>query len=129
MGAARPHNPAARGEPLGATAPCRNRSQTKNNKPALNTKLRILPSHPLSSQDLNVYACPPPSAHRKAASSPPLSSPKLPIAESPRHEPSAAPLSSQCPGRLRPHSRHLLLPTILRRHLPCVIRRYLQRAP
>ena len=44
MGAARPHNPAARGELLGATAPWRNRSQTKNNKPALNTKLRILPS-------------------------------------------------------------------------------------
>ena len=44
MGAARPHNPAARGELLGAPAPWRNRSQTKNNKPALNTKLRILPS-------------------------------------------------------------------------------------
>ena len=43
MGAARPHNPAARGELLGATAPWRNRSQTKKNKPTLNTKLRILP--------------------------------------------------------------------------------------
>ena len=40
MGATRPHNPAARGELLGATAPWQNRSQTKKNKPALNTKLR-----------------------------------------------------------------------------------------
>ena len=47
MGAARPHNPAARGELLGAIAPWRNRSQTKNNKPTLNTKLRILPPPPL----------------------------------------------------------------------------------
>ena len=44
MGATRPHNPAARGELLGATAPWRNRSQTKKNKPTLNTKLRILPA-------------------------------------------------------------------------------------
>ena len=43
MGATRPHNPAARGEPLGATAPWQNRSQPKKNKPTLNTKLRILP--------------------------------------------------------------------------------------
>jgi hypothetical protein len=43
MGATRPHNPAARGELLGAAAPCRNRSRTKKNKPTLNTKLRILP--------------------------------------------------------------------------------------
>ena len=33
-----------RGEQLGATAPWQNRSQTKKNKPALNTKLRILPN-------------------------------------------------------------------------------------
>ncbi len=32
-----------RGEQLGATAPWQNRSQRKKNKPALNTKLRILP--------------------------------------------------------------------------------------
>jgi hypothetical protein len=44
MGATRPHNPAARGEPLGATAPWQNRSQPKKNKPTLNTKLRILPA-------------------------------------------------------------------------------------
>ena len=43
MGATRPHNPAARGELLGATAPWQNRSQPKKNKPTLNTKLRILP--------------------------------------------------------------------------------------
>ena len=43
MGATRPHNPAARGELLGATAPWQNRSRTKKNKPTLNTKLRILP--------------------------------------------------------------------------------------
>ena len=46
MGATRPHNPAARGELLGATAPWQNRSQTKKNKPTLNTKLRILPNRP-----------------------------------------------------------------------------------
>jgi hypothetical protein len=45
MGATRPHNPAARGELLGATAPWRNRSRTKKNKPTLNTKFRILPSY------------------------------------------------------------------------------------
>ena len=45
MGATRPHNPAARGEPLGATAPWQNRSQPKKNKPTLNTKLRILPCY------------------------------------------------------------------------------------
>ena len=44
MGATRPHNPAARGELLGATASWQNRSGMKKNKPALNTKLRILPS-------------------------------------------------------------------------------------
>ena len=38
-----PINPAARGELLGATAPWQNRSEMKKNKPALNTKLRILP--------------------------------------------------------------------------------------
>ncbi len=43
MGATRPHNPAARGELLGATAPWQNRSRMKKNRPALNTKLRILP--------------------------------------------------------------------------------------
>ena len=43
-GLTRPHNPAARGELLGATAPWRNRSRTKKNKPTLNTKLRILPA-------------------------------------------------------------------------------------
>ena len=43
MGATRPLNPAARGERLGATAPWQNRSQPEKNKPALNTKLRILP--------------------------------------------------------------------------------------
>ena len=48
MGATRPHNPAARGELLGATAPRRNRSQTKNNKPAQNTKFRILPASTLT---------------------------------------------------------------------------------
>ena len=47
MGATRPHNPAARGELLGATAPWQNRSRTKKNKPALNTKLRILPKREL----------------------------------------------------------------------------------
>ena len=44
MGATRPHNPAARGELRGATAPWQIGAETKNNKPALNTKLRILPS-------------------------------------------------------------------------------------
>jgi hypothetical protein len=49
MGATRPHNPAARGELLGATAPWQNRSRSKKNKPTLNTKLRILPKFGLES--------------------------------------------------------------------------------
>ena len=44
MGATRPHNPAARGELRGATAPWQNRSQPKKNNQTLNTKLRILPN-------------------------------------------------------------------------------------
>ena len=51
MGATRPHNPAARGELLGATAPWQNRSRTKKNKPTLNTKLRILPSTHVAKSD------------------------------------------------------------------------------
>jgi hypothetical protein len=51
-GLTRPHNPAARGELLGATAPWRNRSRTKKNKPTLNTKLRILPVEVVQRTDL-----------------------------------------------------------------------------
>ena len=56
MGATRPHNPAARGEPLGATAPWENRSQPKKNKPTLNTKLRILPSPGATTEKRQVKA-------------------------------------------------------------------------
>ena len=55
MGATRPHNPAARGEPLGATAPWQNRSQPKKNKPTLNTKLRILPLEKKTGLSMNLH--------------------------------------------------------------------------
>jgi hypothetical protein len=43
MGATRPHNPAARGELLGATARGKIEANRRKTKPTLNTKLRILP--------------------------------------------------------------------------------------
>ena len=44
MGATRPHNPAARGELLGATARGKIEANRRKTKPTLNTKLRILPA-------------------------------------------------------------------------------------
>jgi hypothetical protein len=44
MGAARPHNPAARGELLALPRLAKSKPN-QNNKPTLNTKLRILPEH------------------------------------------------------------------------------------
>ena len=41
-----PITPRLGGNWLGATEPWQNRSRTKKNKPALNTKLRILPAQP-----------------------------------------------------------------------------------
>ena len=43
MGATRPHNPAARGELLGRYRALAKSEPNEENKPALNTKLRILP--------------------------------------------------------------------------------------
>ena len=43
MGATRPHNPAARGELLGAPARGKIEANRRKTKPTLNTKLRILP--------------------------------------------------------------------------------------
>ncbi len=47
MGATRPHNPAARGELLGRYRALAKSEPNEENKPTLNTKLRILP--PLTS--------------------------------------------------------------------------------
>ena len=43
MGATRPHNPAARGTAWALPRPGKIGAESKKNKPALNTKLRILP--------------------------------------------------------------------------------------
>ena len=44
MGATRPHNPAARGELLGRYRALAKSEPNEENKPTLNTKLRILPT-------------------------------------------------------------------------------------
>ena len=54
MGATRPHNPAARGELLGAPARGKIEANRRKTKPTLNTKLRILPKKLVADQALDM---------------------------------------------------------------------------